>query len=51
MQRRFVSLGLILLSALGSVSLMRAIADNFDPAEKRCAQNMYQTGAGVGDVP
>jgi hypothetical protein len=44
MQRRLVSLGLILLSALGSVSLMRAIADNFDPAEKRCAQNMYRLG-------
>jgi hypothetical protein len=44
MQRRFVSLGLILLSVLGSVSLMRAIADNFDPAEKRCAQNMYRLG-------
>jgi hypothetical protein len=47
MQRRLVSLGLILLSALGSVSLMRAIADNFDPAEKRCAQNMYRLGLAV----
>ena len=47
MQRRLVSLGLILLSALGSVSLMRAIADNFDPAEKRCAQNMYRLGLGA----
>ncbi|BCW96084.1 MAG: hypothetical protein WHS44_08550 [Fimbriimonadales bacterium] len=44
MQRRFVSWGLMLLSALGSVSLMRAIADNFDPAEKRCAQNLYRLG-------
>jgi len=47
MQRRLVSLGLILLSVLGSVSLMRAIADNFDPAEKRCAQNMYRLGLAV----
>jgi hypothetical protein len=47
MQRRLVSLGLIVLCALGSVSLMRAIADNFDPAEKRCAQNMYRLGLAV----
>jgi hypothetical protein len=26
---------------------MRAIADNFDPAEKRCAQNMYRLGLAV----
>jgi len=44
MQRRLVSLGLIVLCVLGVVSLMRAIADNFDPAEKRCAQNMYRLG-------
>ena len=47
MQRRLVSLGLILLSALGSVSLMRAMADNFDPAENRCAQNLYRLGLAV----
>lgn len=40
MQRRLASLGLCLAVAFVVTLLMRAVADNFDPAEKICAQNL-----------
>lgn len=42
MQRGIASLGLIAASVLGATLLIRAVADNFDPAEKVCARNLSQ---------
>ncbi len=42
MQRGLASLGLIAASVLGATLLIRAVADNFDPAERVCARNLSQ---------
>ncbi|MCS7301432.1 MAG: hypothetical protein NZ556_07755 [Fimbriimonadales bacterium] len=44
MQRRLASLGIAIAVALGATLLIRAVADNFDPADKICAQNLARIG-------
>ncbi|CUU38072.1 MAG: hypothetical protein K6U12_03175 [Armatimonadetes bacterium] len=44
MRRRWLLFGVLMATALGVASLMRAVADNFDPAEKHCAQNLKRLG-------
>lgn len=44
MQRKLASLGLCVAVVLCATLLLRAVADNFDPAEKICAQNMGRIG-------
>lgn len=39
-RRRWLLFGVLMATALGVASLMRAVADNFDPDEKHCAQNL-----------
>lgn len=47
MQRRLASLGLCVAVVLGATLLLRAVADNFDPAEKTCAQNLARFGIAI----
>lgn len=47
MQRRLASLGLCIAVAFGATLLIRAVADNFDPAEKTCAQNLSRLGTAL----
>ncbi|MCS7208803.1 MAG: hypothetical protein NZ874_04445 [Fimbriimonadales bacterium] len=44
MQRRLASLGFCVVVALGVATFLHAVADNFDPAEKLCAQNLARLG-------